>query len=121
MESCCWTRTRRARVRIASRTTTPAAVVIRSSEPDGHRPTRAPAVPKPVRTPDRGVAPQPSRAGFGACGNSASVIGLLNPAFGNTCVNARGPNCSGPLPTTGSRGPDDPSASLRGTSGTPAP
>lgn len=22
------------------------------------------------------------------CGNSISVIGLLNPAFGNTCVNA---------------------------------
>ncbi|MEW1696374.1 MULTISPECIES: chaplin [unclassified Streptomyces] len=22
-----------------------------------------------------------------ACGNSVSVIGLLNPAFGNTCVN----------------------------------
>jgi hypothetical protein len=23
-----------------------------------------------------------------ACGNAVSVIGLLNPAFGNTCVNA---------------------------------
>ncbi len=23
-----------------------------------------------------------------ACGNSVSVIGLLNPAFGNTCINA---------------------------------
>ncbi|WP_327302136.1 chaplin [Streptomyces sp. NBC_01298] len=23
-----------------------------------------------------------------ACGNSVSVIGLLNPAFGNTCVNS---------------------------------
>ena len=23
-----------------------------------------------------------------ACGNNISVIGLLNPAFGNTCVNA---------------------------------
>ncbi|MFC9244229.1 chaplin ChpH [Streptomyces sp. NPDC057136] len=23
-----------------------------------------------------------------ACGNTASVIGLLNPAFGNPCVNA---------------------------------
>ncbi|MEU7607350.1 MULTISPECIES: chaplin [unclassified Streptomyces] len=22
------------------------------------------------------------------CGNSVSIIGLLNPAFGNTCVNA---------------------------------
>ncbi|MGW6972671.1 chaplin [Streptomyces sp. NPDC054952] len=22
-----------------------------------------------------------------ACGNSVSVIGLLNPAFGNTCIN----------------------------------
>ncbi|MFD3994136.1 chaplin [Streptomyces sp. NPDC058548] len=24
------------------------------------------------------------------CGNTVSVIGLLNPAFGNTCVNADG-------------------------------
>ncbi|MFD5715995.1 chaplin ChpH [Streptomyces pharetrae] len=23
-----------------------------------------------------------------ACGNTVSVIGLLNPAFGNTCINA---------------------------------
>ncbi|CAM5675138.1 hypothetical protein SAVIM338S_07148 [Streptomyces avidinii] len=23
-----------------------------------------------------------------ACGNSISVIGLLNPAFGNTCINS---------------------------------
>ncbi|MFF9984644.1 chaplin [Streptomyces erythrochromogenes] len=23
-----------------------------------------------------------------ACGNTVSIIGLLNPAFGNTCVNA---------------------------------
>ncbi|WP_381797466.1 chaplin [Streptomyces niveus] len=23
-----------------------------------------------------------------ACGNSVSVIGLLNPTFGNTCINA---------------------------------
>lgn len=23
-----------------------------------------------------------------ACGNSVSIIGLLNPSFGNTCVNA---------------------------------
>ncbi|MFG2332825.1 chaplin [Streptomyces sp. NPDC048604] len=23
-----------------------------------------------------------------ACGNAVSVIGLLNPAFGNTCINA---------------------------------
>ncbi len=23
-----------------------------------------------------------------ACGNSVSVIGLLNPAFGNTCINS---------------------------------
>ncbi|MEU7067207.1 chaplin [Streptomyces sp. NPDC053429] len=23
-----------------------------------------------------------------ACGNSVSVIGLLNPSFGNTCINA---------------------------------
>lgn len=23
-----------------------------------------------------------------ACGNSVSIIGLLNPAFGNTCINA---------------------------------
>jgi hypothetical protein len=25
------------------------------------------------------------------CGNSVDVIGVLNPAFGNTCVNAEGP------------------------------
>jgi hypothetical protein len=25
------------------------------------------------------------------CGNSLNVIGLLNPAFGNTCVNGGGP------------------------------
>ncbi|MFG2712475.1 chaplin [Streptomyces goshikiensis] len=24
------------------------------------------------------------------CGNSVNVVGLLNPAFGNTCVNASG-------------------------------
>ncbi|MCB5167324.1 chaplin [Streptomyces bambusae] len=23
-----------------------------------------------------------------ACGNSVSVVGLLNPSFGNTCINA---------------------------------
>ncbi|MED7951605.1 MULTISPECIES: chaplin [unclassified Streptomyces] len=25
------------------------------------------------------------------CGNSVNVIGLLNPAFGNTCINAEAP------------------------------
>lgn len=29
------------------------------------------------------------------CGNSVSVIGLLNPAFGNTCVNASGDDHKG--------------------------
>ncbi|NEA38428.1 chaplin [Streptomyces sp. SID11385] len=27
-----------------------------------------------------------------ACGNTVNVVGLLNPAFGNTCVNADAPN-----------------------------
>jgi hypothetical protein len=27
-----------------------------------------------------------------ACGNTVNVIGLLNPAFGNTCVNADAPH-----------------------------
>ncbi|MFD8599127.1 chaplin [Kitasatospora sp. NPDC059646] len=30
----------------------------------------------------------PVHVPINACGNSINVIGLLNPAFGNTCVNA---------------------------------
>ncbi|ASY33752.1 putative membrane protein [Streptomyces sp. Tu6071] len=30
-----------------------------------------------------------------ACGNTVNVIGLLNPAFGNTCVNADVPSHHG--------------------------
>ncbi|KAF4409211.1 MULTISPECIES: chaplin ChpH [Streptomyces] len=30
----------------------------------------------------------PVHAPVNVCGNTVSVIGLLNPAFGNTCVNA---------------------------------
>ncbi|MFJ4697728.1 MULTISPECIES: chaplin [unclassified Streptomyces] len=30
-----------------------------------------------------------------ACGNTVNVIGLLNPAFGNTCVNADAPSHHG--------------------------
>ncbi|MCY0932273.1 chaplin [Streptomyces sp. H27-H1] len=30
----------------------------------------------------------PIHVPINACGNSVSVIGLLNPAFGNTCVNS---------------------------------
>lgn len=30
----------------------------------------------------------PINAPINACGNTVNVIGLLNPAFGNTCVNA---------------------------------
>ncbi|GHE24864.1 chaplin [Streptomyces hydrogenans] len=30
----------------------------------------------------------PVHAPVNACGNTVNVIGLLNPAFGNTCVNA---------------------------------
>ncbi|OKK16114.1 hypothetical protein AMK16_25695 [Streptomyces sp. CB00455] len=26
------------------------------------------------------------------CGNSINIVGLLNPAFGNTCINASGDN-----------------------------
>ncbi|MEE1817192.1 chaplin [Streptomyces sp. NPDC090082] len=29
------------------------------------------------------------------CGNTVNVIGLLNPAFGNTCINADGGNDRG--------------------------
>ncbi|MER6095160.1 chaplin [Streptomyces sp. NPDC001728] len=30
----------------------------------------------------------PIHTQINACGNSINVIGLLNPAFGNTCINA---------------------------------
>ncbi|MFD8022572.1 chaplin [Streptomyces lavendulae] len=30
----------------------------------------------------------PIHVPINACGNSVSVIGLLNPAFGNTCINS---------------------------------
>ncbi|MFJ8212032.1 chaplin [Streptomyces sp. NPDC096033] len=30
----------------------------------------------------------PTHIPINACGNTVSVIGLLNPSFGNTCVNA---------------------------------
>jgi len=34
------------------------------------------------------VAQVPVHVPVNVCGNTVSVIGLLNPAFGNTCVNA---------------------------------
>lgn len=34
------------------------------------------------------VVQVPVHVPVNACGNTISVIGLLNPAFGNTCVNA---------------------------------
>ncbi|MFF5160520.1 chaplin ChpH [Streptomyces sp. NPDC000348] len=34
------------------------------------------------------VVQAPIHIPVNACGNTISVIGLLNPAFGNTCVNA---------------------------------
>lgn len=34
------------------------------------------------------VVQVPVHVPVNVCGNSISVIGLLNPAFGNTCVNA---------------------------------
>ncbi|MEV7446285.1 chaplin ChpH [Streptomyces sp. NPDC091204] len=34
------------------------------------------------------VVQVPIHVPVNVCGNSVSVIGLLNPAFGNTCVNA---------------------------------
>ncbi|GAB2326024.1 chaplin ChpH [Streptomyces griseoincarnatus] len=34
------------------------------------------------------VAQVPVHVPVNVCGNTISVIGLLNPAFGNTCVNA---------------------------------
>jgi len=33
------------------------------------------------------VVQAPVHAPVNACGNTVSVIGLLNPAFGNTCTN----------------------------------
>ena len=34
------------------------------------------------------VVQAPIHVPVNVCGNTVSVIGLLNPAFGNTCVNA---------------------------------
>ena len=34
------------------------------------------------------VVQAPSHVQSNVCGNTVSVIGLLNPAFGNTCINA---------------------------------
>jgi hypothetical protein len=34
------------------------------------------------------VVQAPIHVPVNVCGNTISVIGLLNPAFGNTCVNA---------------------------------
>ncbi|MER6318407.1 chaplin ChpH [Streptomyces sp. NPDC001581] len=34
------------------------------------------------------VVQVPVHVPVNVCGNSVSIIGLLNPAFGNTCVNA---------------------------------
>ncbi|MEU2505632.1 chaplin ChpH [Streptomyces sp. NPDC007863] len=34
------------------------------------------------------VVQVPVHVPINACGNTVSVIGLLNPAFGNTCINA---------------------------------
>jgi hypothetical protein len=33
------------------------------------------------------VAEAPVHVPVNACGNSTSIVGLLNPTFGNTCVN----------------------------------
>ncbi|MFD5617142.1 chaplin [Streptomyces yangpuensis] len=34
------------------------------------------------------VAQVPVHVPVNVCGNSVNIVGLLNPAFGNTCVNA---------------------------------
>ncbi|MFJ6780884.1 chaplin [Streptomyces yangpuensis] len=34
------------------------------------------------------VAQVPVHIPVNVCGNSVNIVGLLNPAFGNTCVNA---------------------------------
>ncbi|GGK82559.1 chaplin [Streptomyces flaveus] len=34
------------------------------------------------------VVQVPIHAQTNVCGNTVSVVGLLNPAFGNTCINA---------------------------------
>ncbi|MFJ9645632.1 chaplin [Streptomyces sp. NPDC101206] len=36
------------------------------------------------------VVQVPVHIPINVCGNSVNVIGLLNPAFGNTCINASG-------------------------------
>lgn len=38
------------------------------------------------------------------CGNTVNVVGLLNPAFGNTCVNADGTTPVTPTPVTNTPG-----------------
>ncbi|THA77812.1 chaplin [Streptomyces sp. A0592] len=37
---------------------------------------------------DAGAQSVPTHIPVNACGNTVSIIGLLNPSFGNTCINA---------------------------------
>ncbi|MGY0021589.1 chaplin [Streptomyces sp. cg35] len=41
------------------------------------------------------VVQVPVHVPVNVCGNTVSVIGLLNPAFGNTCANGSGDNWGG--------------------------
>nr|WP_274535340.1 chaplin [Streptomyces sp. CB00455] len=38
------------------------------------------------------VVQVPVHVPVNVCGNTINVVGLLNPAFGNTCINASGDN-----------------------------
>ncbi|MEU1531198.1 chaplin [Streptomyces fagopyri] len=38
------------------------------------------------------------------CGNTINVVGLLNPAFGNTCANVGGPATATPGPSSSNSG-----------------
>ncbi|MFD8420309.1 chaplin [Streptomyces sp. NPDC059466] len=38
------------------------------------------------------------------CGNTIDVVGLLNPAFGNTCANVGGPTTGTPGPSSSNSG-----------------
>ncbi|MFI6286263.1 chaplin [Streptomyces sp. NPDC051018] len=53
-----------------------------------------------------------------ACGNTVNVVGLLNPAAGNTCANKSGTGSHGTGPGTGSPGSGTPGSGTPGT-GTP--
>lgn len=52
----------------------------------------------------------PIEAPVNACGNSVDVVGLLNPTFGNECVNESGPDWEPPADEPRDETPDRPEA-----------